>query len=232
MPTPNVPENTAPSSRGKVASIGVIGNLGGGTAAGSSTNNLNIGGFSNASKGGSVYTGVASSNTFPNNPAITKAGDGGGAGQGPSIGSSNPLSPQAEVATVAAQDKSTTNVAQVSTVQPDSIGFAGYHTDFPVAKDTFEFSKVNGSTSKLTSAASNVDAGIDANRTYAINNDITRMTELKTQVVAAKENNKIDGAAQGANSKDKFVALGDNVQTTSMNTLPGGKDQSQQVGNN
>ena len=48
MPTPNVPENTAPSSRGKVASIGVIGNLGGGTAAGSSTNNLNIGGFSNA----------------------------------------------------------------------------------------------------------------------------------------------------------------------------------------
>lgn len=218
MATPNTPDMTEPTSRGQAASIGIIANIGA---------NRGIG-YAVANKGGEVYTGIASFNTFPVNQAEIASTEWGGAGQGPTLeSSSNPLTSQENVAVVTAQNDATDNLAQTSTVQLDSDAVS-HHTNYPSTNNDAEYSKVNGYT---TLGASKVNyTGLDTNKTYVINDDLARMADKKVEVLAAGEEKKTDGAGQGANSVDKFVSLGDTVQTASMNTLPDGKDTSSDVG--
>lgn len=225
MATPNVPEYSVPSSRSQTASIGVVQNIG------SATGGLNIGGFANNSKGGEVDTGTASFNTFPKNQATTAAVNIGGAGQGSSLeSSSNPATPQTNVAIVSTQNNDTENRAQTNTANVSSMS-AGYHTDYPATNKDAEYSKVNGFTT-LGNPKEDY-RGITHNRTFSINNDLVRNSANRLDVIAAKEDEKVDGAGQGANSADKYkAALGDTVQTASMNTLPGGHEISTEVGNN
>jgi hypothetical protein len=240
MATPNVPEISAPARRGLNASIGITANYGssgGNNTTGASTANV-IGGVggTNNSIGGIVTTGVISSNSFPVNQASMTKTNSGGASFSPSHeGSVNPLSMQAQV----------TNEASDKTRRGDALPFtqgtvqstpAGRYVEALGAK-TMQFPKSNVQIEKSSTSAYGVvneDAGmINQNGiqiTSYLVDDLAKVAQDRAQV-QADPNKKIDGAAQGANSEDKFIALGDNVQTKSMNTLPGGVDNSSLIGN-
>lgn len=232
MPSNNQPDVTTPvSAAGRSRFIGVTGNLNGGTVAGNSSNNLGNG-SSNANIGGVVYRGAGqSSNQFPVSQASKEPGaPTGGAGQAGSNGSStNPLSVQENVAS----RKATEVVAQTTFGNVNPI-VTGSITNFPKSTETADFGSSSSLKSNVTlnrEQPANVYVGINTPKQYS-SNDPAKLIDDKRVVVDTNgiTDGRIDGKAQGANSEDKFIVLGDNVQTKTMNTLPGGVDQSQKIG--
>ena len=203
--------------------IGTTGNLLGGTA--------NQGGGSNANVGGVVYRGAGqSSNQFPVSQATQEPGaPTGGAGQAGSSGSTNPLNIQEQVAS----RKATENYTQSTSANISGPG-QGEFIKFPNTTKTADFGSSSNIKSNVTlnnEQPANVYVGITTPKQYS-SQDPAKLVDDKRVVSDTNgvTSGRQDGAAQGANAEDKFIALGDNVQTKSMNTLPGGVDQSQKIG--
>lgn len=226
---PNQPDFTTPvSSIGRSRFIGIVGNMDNGTAKGTLTN-----GNANNNIGGTVFRAAgASSNQFPVQAAdAINTGSGGSAPQ-PTNSSQNPLTVQAQTL-----NRVTTEQVQQTTPALVSNASAGNYVTFPQAVAEIELG-----TGSVNSTSSNLliknerpvqnYAGITDTLTMGNANDITLQAD-NTRVVndtLPAIGGHVDGAAQGANYVDKFIALGDNVQTPAMNELPGGVAISPEIG--
>lgn len=203
--------------------IGVTGNVFGGTAKG-----VTAGGTANNSIGGTVFRPAGqSSHQFPVSAANTINTGSGGSAPATQISSNNPLIPQAEVLKDSSSQEQRNAVAQTTSSNISSPA-NGEQINFPTTTKTISYSKVNGYSTVANQSTDSAYVGITNNKTFVVD-ELTRISEME-RVADNNTNKKVDGAAQGANHKDKFSALGDNVQTKSMNTLPNGVDQSQKIG--
>jgi len=209
--------------------IGVAGNPFGGTAKGE-----DAGGTANNNVGGTVYRPAGqSANQFPVSEAVTTNVDSGGSAPAVTISSQNPTSIQDEV------PKDVASLDERDAVSPSTDALVsspanGQTVNFPKTTKTKDMgSSVNvGSNLELTSPQlDNAYVGITDNNAYVQNDDLVRLAEME-RVVDNNENKKVDGAAQGANSTDKYNggANGDQVRTDEITTLPGGVPESQEVG--
>jgi len=209
--------------------IGVAGNVFGGTAKGP-----NAGGGANNNVGGTVYRPAGqSSNQFPVSAAVTTNLDSGGSAPAVQTSSNYPPVPQAQVASDAASLDERDAVTQ-STDALISAPAGGPLVKFPVTTKTKDMgSSVNvGSNLELQSPQlDNAYVGITDGNSVINTDDLERLAQMEIDT-DNNSNKKIDGAAQGANSTDKYNGgvNGDQVRTDSITTLPGGVPESQEVG--
>lgn len=230
---PDITTKVSPAS----LRVGVTGNILGGTASSNNVSNassaviLGGAGASNANIGGVVYRAAGqSSNQFPVSAATKEPGaPTGGAGQAGSNGSTNPVNIQEQVASRKATEAVTPSM--LNNIAGPGVGEL---VKFPKTTETADFgssSSIKSNISLNREQASNAYVGITTPKAYS-SQDPAKLADDKRVVADTNgvTGGREDGAAQGANSVDKFVALGDNVQTQSMNTLPGGVDQSQKIG--
>jgi len=164
---------------------------------------------------------VASTNSFPvNQSVLDKTNSGGATFVGANESSVNPKYIQ----------DITTNEALKENVVPTSAEFQTPAKDTLYPKSNVEVSaKINGYYEIKPLVAENKFNGIQ--QTDYLVNDLTKVAEDRQQVTE-NPNKKIDGAAQGANDEDKFIALGDNVHTKLIDTLPGGVSNSNLIKGN
>jgi len=232
------PDVTTPVSPAALRG-GITGNINGGTASSNNVGNassaviLGGAGSSNANVGGVVYRGAGqSSNQFPVSEATLQPGaPTGGAGQSyaASDGSStNPASIQEDVTSRIATEK----VAQ-TTLANISSPAGGELINFPKTTETASFGSSSSIASNVTlnnQQNANAYVGITENKTFVVD-ELTRLAAMRTDVINSGEDEKVDGAAQGANSEDKFQSVnGENLMTPSVTVLPGGVPQSQLIG--
>ena len=209
--------------------IGVAGNVYGGTAKGQ-----NAGGGANNNVGGTVFRPTGqSANQFPVSEATLTNKDSGGSAPAVQTSSNYPPIPQAQVAADAASQEERNAVAQ-TTDALTSPASAGQTVNFPKTTKTKDMgSTVNvGSNLEFQSPAlPNAYVGITDGNSVINTNDLERIAELEREA-DNNTNKKIDGAAQGANSTDKYNGgvNGDQVRTDSITTLPGGVPESQEIG--
>jgi hypothetical protein len=216
----NIPDLTAPVTRGQVASIGVVGNIG--TAKGGSTNIAGAAGAAGATAGtvgGSVTNGISSFNQAPVNPStFTKDVNQGGGTIANNTSSSNPASGQEQVGV--AKDGET--VASTSSGSLNALGISE-ETKFPDANVIVE-RPANGlfaTSANSTVAGNRVNiAGISNKRTLGSVSDITNITN---------ENNMAKN--QASKSIGGAKAIGDpTVQDRDL--LPGGFTDSNKISSN
>lgn len=228
MPSNNTPDFTTPVTNNRSRFLGVVGNMDNGTAKGPLT-----GGNANNNIGGTVYRAAGqSSNQFPVSAADTVNTGSGGSAPAVTNSSNNPL-------TVQAQTLSRVNTEKVAETTPALVSksSAGNFLTFPKTTETIELGtgSVNSTSSNLTlhrQQPANAYVGITDTLTNGNANDLDVLADERRVVrdTNATTDGRVDGKAQGANAVDKFIALGDNVQTKSMNTLPGGVAISPEIG--
>ncbi len=185
----NTPDFTTPVSGNRSRFMGITGNMDSGTAKGSLTN-----GNTNNSIGGTVYTGSGvSSNNFPVNQADLQATQNGGASFVSVNNSSNPKSIQDQVVSRVATEKVVSFTSALS-----SAPASGEITNFPKSTETIELVNTSSVKSDLVvnrQQPENAYAGITENKTFVVD-ELTRLAEMRQDVVDNKTDERIDGAAK------------------------------------